>query len=332
MNGIPASAPLNVNVAVLNVDRTLNTPATPAVNVNSAVVGAEYRRLHKLGLCSSIGEPPLVLVPDECIGDAFHRVITADAQVAANQLGAHPHPQAPPWAQALDNSLQDLRQEVRRGMNHLQAQFDNQRRHKMNRRASNLLISVFFFNFFFYFLYFVNLFLFPIPVLFFAVLFASVYDLLLFFLFLCYFLFVFFLTFSLLVFLKLVLKTSFLILTLSIYCLYSINQALADLNLPVVPLNKVNAGFTDAPPSPNNAPPNGIIPNEVAAILNAPAPLPGVDVIPPLAVRFPLHMSDHLTLAEIGFLSRWYNDSFGILPGDLHSAQVLKLQKWMQGR
>jgi hypothetical protein len=38
-----------------------------------------------------------------------------------------------------------------------------------------------------------------------------------------------------------------------------------------------------------------------------------------------------MTMAEIGYLARWYNKDFGIVAGDSHGEQLLKLQDFLSG-
>ncbi|KAL3698142.1 hypothetical protein R1sor_012218 [Riccia sorocarpa] len=93
--------------------------------------------------------------------------------------------------------------------------------------------------------------------------------------------------------------------------------------------NKTVTGFAQAVPIP--AMDHGDLSPDIAAIFDAQAPLPGVGVRPPPAIRFPGHVHDNLTQAEIGILARWYNDTFGIVAGDLHPIQLQKLTGFLMG-
>lgn len=88
------------------------------------------------------------------------------------------------------------------------------------------------------------------------------------------------------------------------------------------PLCKTVAGFGPAPAHVQPA---------VVALFAAPPPLPGALAFPPAALRFPQTTAVVLTVAEIGNLSRWYNSSFGIVAGDAHGVQLLKLKDFLSG-
>lgn len=95
-------------------------------------------------------------------------------------------------------------------------------------------------------------------------------------------------------------------------------------------LNKVNPGFLPIPPIPTMVPANGI-PAPIAAIFVAPAPLPGVGVVPPVVLPFLNDTNSTLRQSEIGYLARWYNDDFGIVAGDNEATQLGKLKRYMSG-
>jgi hypothetical protein len=92
---------------------------------------------------------------------------------------------------------------------------------------------------------------------------------------------------------------------------------------PFIPPNKEIQGFG---PAGGGAPP----PN-IAAVFAAPPPNPGLGVVPPAALPFLLDCTTSLTIAEIGYLCRWYNDNMRILPGDLQPAQLQKLKMFLCG-
>jgi hypothetical protein len=77
--------------------------------------------------------------------------------------------------------------------------------------------------------------------------------------------------------------------------------------------------------------PAGGVPDAVAAVFAAAPPLPGVGVLPPAPLRFPQTTAVDLTMAEIGYLARWYNNNFGIVGGDNVGAQMQKLRDFLAG-
>jgi len=89
------------------------------------------------------------------------------------------------------------------------------------------------------------------------------------------------------------------------------------------PLCKTVPGFGPAPAHGPGA--------AIAAVFAAPPPLPGVLALPPVALKFPQTTAVVLTPADIRNLSRWYNNTFGIAPGDAHGVQLLKLKDFLSG-
>ena len=89
-------------------------------------------------------------------------------------------------------------------------------------------------------------------------------------------------------------------------------------------------GFAPAPPIPAMNPAGGV-PAGIAAVFAAPPPAPGVGVFPPAALRFPQTTASILTMAEIGYLARWYNNTFGIAIADQHGQQLQKLRDFLSG-
>ena len=92
----------------------------------------------------------------------------------------------------------------------------------------------------------------------------------------------------------------------------------------------MNPGFAATVPIPSMAP-TGRVPPQIAAVFRAAAPLPGPNV-PPAAIPFLTTCASVLTPAEIGYLSRWYNDDFGIVRGDNAAEQMNKLKLFLCGR
>ncbi|CAK4775741.1 unnamed protein product, partial [Aphanomyces euteiches] len=83
------------------------------------------------------------------------------------------------------------------------------------------------------------------------------------------------------------------------------------------PPTKFNAGFMVRLPLGAMGDIQGI-PDDIApAFANRP-PAPGPDVFPPPTLPFLENNSDNLTIREIGYLCRWYNDGFAITPNDRH--------------
>ena len=78
--------------------------------------------------------------------------------------------------------------------------------------------------------------------------------------------------------------------------------------------------------------PTGGVPPQIAAVFTAAPPAPGPTVFPPPAIPFLTTSASTLTQAEIGYLSRWYNDNFGILPGDNVAQQMNKVKVFLCGR
>ncbi|KAG9413073.1 hypothetical protein AC1031_016091 [Aphanomyces cochlioides] len=76
----------------------------------------------------------------------------------------------------------------------------------------------------------------------------------------------------------------------------------------------------------------GIIPGPIHAIFNAPAPDPGPNVFPPDDLPFAENYSSNLTSRHIGYLCRWYNDTFGIEAGDNHTDMMRKLKCFLTGK
>ena len=94
------------------------------------------------------------------------------------------------------------------------------------------------------------------------------------------------------------------------------------------PICKTNPGFTTAAPIRGT----GRVPPQIAAVFAAPPPAPGPNVFPPAAIPFLTTGASTLTQAEIGYLSRWYNDDFGIVPGDNVAQQMKKFKFFLCGR
>jgi hypothetical protein len=95
-------------------------------------------------------------------------------------------------------------------------------------------------------------------------------------------------------------------------------------------LYKFIDGFAAAPPIPAMEPAGGL-PPAVAALFEAAPPLPGLNVLRPAVLAFPQTTAVDLTMAEIGYLARWYNNTFGILEGDDAGAQRTKLRDFLTG-
>ncbi|CAK4686103.1 unnamed protein product [Aphanomyces euteiches] len=74
------------------------------------------------------------------------------------------------------------------------------------------------------------------------------------------------------------------------------------------------------------------IPDDIApAFANGP-PAPGPDVFPPPTLPFLENNSDNLTIREIGYLCRWYNDGFAITPNDRHEDVLAKFKDFLIGK
>ncbi|CAK4089606.1 unnamed protein product [Aphanomyces euteiches] len=94
-------------------------------------------------------------------------------------------------------------------------------------------------------------------------------------------------------------------------------QAATSTALAFQPPTKFNAGFMVRLPLGAMGDIQGI-PDDIApAFANRP-PAPGPDVFPPPTLPFLENNSDNLTIREIGYLCRWYNDGFAITPNDRH--------------
>jgi hypothetical protein len=93
---------------------------------------------------------------------------------------------------------------------------------------------------------------------------------------------------------------------------------------------KVNAGFAAQPPSTSMIPAGGV-PAAILAIFQAPPPDPGVGVVPPAALHFPLNRNSNLNASHIGYLCRWYNDDMNILDGDTVQIMRNKLIVFLTG-
>jgi hypothetical protein len=94
------------------------------------------------------------------------------------------------------------------------------------------------------------------------------------------------------------------------------------------PICKTNPGFaTTAPIRAGRA----RAPPAISAVFRAPPPAPGPNVFPPAAITFLTTSASTLTQDEIGYLSRWYNDTFGILTGDDVAQQMNKLKFFLCG-
>ena len=111
---------------------------------------------------------------------------------------------------------------------------------------------------------------------------------------------------------------------------FCFHQALSSAGASILrPLCKSVVGFAVAPPLAAMQP--AAVPAAIAAVFAAAPPLPGVGVVPPAAVRFPRPTAVDLTMAEIGYLARWYNNNFGIVGGDNVGAQMKKLRDFLAG-
>eukprot|EP01041_Mallomonas_annulata_P006372 gene6372-12885_t len=91
---------------------------------------------------------------------------------------------------------------------------------------------------------------------------------------------------------------------------------------------KANIGFSAEPPI---ATMNGTMQQPIAAVLNGDPPLPGTNAIPPEEFGFPRKFNFRLTSLKIGFLCRFYNDTFGIVDGDDRESQNFKLRNFILG-
>ncbi|KAI8804618.1 hypothetical protein BJ742DRAFT_823505 [Cladochytrium replicatum] len=105
---------------------------------------------------------------------------------------------------------------------------------------------------------------------------------------------------------------------------------------------KAVTGFMAVLPNPAMNPPQQGMPAGIAAVFTQPPPAPGANVFPPEVLPFPttpdsslpfaITLDSSLTQAQVGYLCRWYNDSFGIQPNDPHSTQLTKLKEFLAGR
>ncbi len=95
-------------------------------------------------------------------------------------------------------------------------------------------------------------------------------------------------------------------------------------------LCKVIPGFAAHPPIPAMDRPAGVHAN-VAAILRAPSPNPGANVMPPAAFHFPTHTDISLTTYEIGYLCKFYIEDMGIVAGDNVHMMRNKLKAFLSG-
>ncbi|CAK4428951.1 unnamed protein product [Aphanomyces euteiches] len=97
------------------------------------------------------------------------------------------------------------------------------------------------------------------------------------------------------------------------------------------PPTKFNAGFMVRLPLGAMGDIQGI-PDDIApAFANRP-PAPGPDVFPPPTLPFLENNSDNLTIREIGYLCRWYNDGFAITPNDRHENVLAKFKDFLIGK
>ncbi|KAH9136085.1 hypothetical protein AeRB84_018627 [Aphanomyces euteiches] len=96
---------------------------------------------------------------------------------------------------------------------------------------------------------------------------------------------------------------------------------------------KMNRGYlahNDLPNAQLRA--DGNIPGPIQAIFNLPAPDPGPNVFPPVILQFVENYSANVTSRQIGYLCRWYNDTFGIEAGDNHADMMRKLKGFLTGK
>eukprot|EP00549_Striatella_unipunctata_P013465 CAMPEP_0118722174 /NCGR_PEP_ID=MMETSP0800-20121206/31197_1 /TAXON_ID=210618 ORGANISM="Striatella unipunctata, Strain CCMP2910" /NCGR_SAMPLE_ID=MMETSP0800 /ASSEMBLY_ACC=CAM_ASM_000638 /LENGTH=220 /DNA_ID=CAMNT_0006630251 /DNA_START=258 /DNA_END=920 /DNA_ORIENTATION=- len=92
---------------------------------------------------------------------------------------------------------------------------------------------------------------------------------------------------------------------------------------------KEAAGYAAVPPLPNMVPPAE--PHAVTDVFAAGGLAPGAGVVPPAALPVPANFAASITSAEIGYLCRFYNDTFGIVAGDNHAQQMKKLLNYLCG-
>jgi len=101
------------------------------------------------------------------------------------------------------------------------------------------------------------------------------------------------------------------------------------LDRPWLPLNKERRGFGLAPPGTQGN--NNETPQAVREVFAGPAPEPGEDVVPPPEI-FPTDRSVSLTQVQIGYISRWYNNDFGVRVGDNAEARTKKFHDFLCGQ
>eukprot|EP01041_Mallomonas_annulata_P001681 gene1681-3253_t len=107
-------------------------------------------------------------------------------------------------------------------------------------------------------------------------------------------------------------------------------KALNDNWIVIMAPYKTIIGFSAAPPIAAMNPVGGV-PDDIAGVLDGDASLPGVGEIPPASFPFPENFDSYLSPAHIGYLCRFYNDTFGVVEGDGNDAQNLKLQNFLLG-
>ena len=95
----------------------------------------------------------------------------------------------------------------------------------------------------------------------------------------------------------------------------------------VRPLRKSILRFAAAPPILAMVP--QAVPAPIAAVFGGPPSAPGA--LPPAALPFLDSTDATMSQAEIGYLSRWYNNSFSIVLGDTHLVQLRKLRGFLSG-
>eukprot|EP01041_Mallomonas_annulata_P010196 gene10196-21251_t len=93
---------------------------------------------------------------------------------------------------------------------------------------------------------------------------------------------------------------------------------------------KMAIGFAAAPPIAAMNPTDGI-PHAIMTVLSGEAPLPGVDAVPPESFSVPTSFCFDMAPEEIGYLCRYYNDTFGIVEGDDRNTQNFKLKNFLLG-
>eukprot|EP00293_Proteomonas_sulcata_P001418 CAMPEP_0184327176 /NCGR_PEP_ID=MMETSP1049-20130417/142940_1 /TAXON_ID=77928 /ORGANISM="Proteomonas sulcata, Strain CCMP704" /LENGTH=164 /DNA_ID=CAMNT_0026649415 /DNA_START=1795 /DNA_END=2289 /DNA_ORIENTATION=- len=101
------------------------------------------------------------------------------------------------------------------------------------------------------------------------------------------------------------------------------------LDRPWLPLNKERRHFGLAPPGTQGN--NNETPQAVLEVFAGPAPEPGEDVVPPPEI-FPTDRSVSLTQVQIGYISRWYNNDFGVRVGDNAEARTKKFHDFLYGQ